>query len=97
MFKPCDTELSDFENNKNFIENNIISSSIIKKYITIEKEKNPDNYIDIDETLSDVDKVYDNLDSMDEDDFTLSLLGKCLEKNGTEVSISKKKMKNSKI
>ena len=34
---------------------------------------------------------------MDEDDFTLSLLGKCLEKNGTEVSISKKKMKNSKI
>ena len=28
---------------------------------------------------------------MDEDDFTLSLLGKCLEKNGTEVSISKKK------
>ena len=28
---------------------------------------------------------------MDKDDFTLSLLGKCLEKNGTEVSILKKK------
>ena len=91
IFKPYNTKLSEFENNKNFIENNIISSSIIKKYITIEKEKNPNNYIDIDETLNDVDNVYDNLNSMDKDNFILSLVGKCLEKNGTEVSISKKK------
>lgn len=97
IFKPCDTNISEFESNKNFIENNIISSSIIKKYITIEKEKNPDNYVNIDETLNDVDSAYDNLNSMDKDDFILSLLGKCLEKNGTEISISKKKMKNSKI
>jgi len=91
IFKPCDTNISEFESNKNFIENNIISSSIIKKYITIEKEKNPDNYVNIDETLNDVDSAYDNLNSMDKDDFILSLLGKCLEKNGTEISISKKK------
>ena len=91
IFKSYDPKLSEFENNKNFIKNNIISSSILKKYITIEKEKNPDNYVDKDEILNDVDRVSDNLNSIDKDDFILSLLGKCLEKNGTEICISKKR------
>ena len=91
IFKPCDTKLSEFESNKKFIEDNIISSSILKKYITIEKEKNPDNYVNIDETLNDLDNIYDNLNSIGKDEFILSLLGKCIEKNGTEISISRKK------
>ena len=66
-------------------------STIIKKYIILEKEKNPDNYIDIDKTLNDHEQISKNFDSMDNNDFILSLIGKCIEKNGTEIFISKKK------
>ena len=90
-FAPFDENISDFENTRNFIENNIKYSSIIKKYITLEKEKNPDNYIDIDKTLNDYEEVSKNLGSMDNNNFILSLLGKCIEKNGTEIVISKNK------
>ena len=65
------------------IENNIIHSNIIKKYILIEKEKNPNNYIDIDKTINDIDNIIENIDSPNNSNFVLSLLGKCIEKNGT--------------
>ena len=91
MFKPLDEKIPDFVKTKNFIENSILSSGIIKKYITIEKTKNPDNYIDIDKTLNDKDNIYKNLNNLDDNNFILSLFGKYIENNGTEVSISKKK------
>ena len=59
--------------------------------MAIDKEKNPDKYIDINETLNDEENLYDNLNSLDNESFLLSLFGKCIENNGIEVGILKKK------
>ena len=42
IFKPINSGISDFDKKKNFIQNNIEYSSIIKKHIIIDKLKNPD-------------------------------------------------------
>ena len=96
IFKPIDENISDFDKTKNFIKNNIEYSSIIKKYIRIEKEKNPNNCIDIDKTIN-VENINKDFNSKDNSNLVLSLLGKCIENNGIEISISKnqeKKFKN---
>ena len=80
-----------FKDKKNYIEKNIQYSSLLKKYLAIDKEKNPDKYIDINETLNDEENLYDNLNSLDNESFLLSLFGKCIENNGIEVGILKKK------
>ena len=79
---------SDFIKKKKYIENNIDCSRILKKHIIIEKNKNPDNFIDIDENLNNLNKVIDGINS-DSSDFILSVIGKCAYNNGTEVFISK--------
>ena len=88
-FTPIDTLISDFNKKKKFIENNIDCSRILKKHIIIEKNKNPDNYIDIEETLNDLDKVIDGINN-NSPEFILSVIGKCASNNGTEIFISKK-------
>ena len=80
---------SDFNKKKKYIENNIDCSRILKKHIIIEKNKNPDNFIDIDENLNNLNKVIDGINS-NTSDFILSVIGKCAYNNGTEVFISKK-------
>ena len=88
-FKSINPKVSDFIKKKSIIENNIDYSRILKKHIIIEKNKHPDNYIDIDETLNNFDKVSDGINS-NNSDFILSIIGKCAQNNGTEVIIAKK-------
>ena len=90
-FKIYNQKDSNFIKEKGFIENSIISSGIIKKYITIDKEKNPNDYIDINEKLYNNESIYKNLNSLDDNNFVLSLLGKYIEKDGIETIVSKKK------
>lgn len=90
-FKTYDINNPDFDIEKNYIKKTMECSSILKKYISIEKERNPDNYIDIDKTLNDNEHIYDNLNTLEDEGFLLSLFGKCFEKDGIEVNISKKK------
>ena len=71
------------------MENNIDYSRILKKHIIIEKSEHPENYIDKDEILNDLDQVIDGINS-NSSDFILSVIGKCVENNGTEVYITKK-------
>ena len=92
IFEPISPKVSDFNKKKAFIENNIEFSRILKKYLFIEKNKNPDNYIDMDEILNDLNKVTDGVNSYapNNSDFILSIIGKCAQNNGTEIYISKK-------
>ena len=89
IFEPIDKNISDFEKKKLFMENNIDYSRILKKHIIIEKSEHPENYIDKDEILNDLDQVIDGINS-NSSDFILSVIGKCVENNGTEVYITKK-------
>ena len=82
--------VSDFDKTKDFIEKNINLSSKLKKFITIEKMNNSDNYINIDKTLNKFENINKEINSF-ESDYVLSLVGKYLEKNGTELNISKTK------
>ena len=52
MFKPMAMDISDFEKKKRFIEDNINYTDILKRYIINDKIQNPNNYIDIDETIN---------------------------------------------
>ena len=63
-------------------------SNPLKKYIIIEKIKNPKNYINIDETINNTDNQNKNMKSKENPNYILSLISKCIEKNGTEVYIS---------
>ena len=86
-----DYNISDKVNKKIYIEKSIKYLSSLKKYIAIEKQKNPDNYIDINKTLFENEKIYENINSLNDENFLLSIFGKILENNGIEVNISKKK------
>lgn len=80
---------------KKFIEKSIIFSSLLKKYICIEQKKNPDNYIDIDKAFYN-DNIYNNLNSLKEENFSLCLIAKFLQNNGVKVLVSKNKKENIK-
>lgn len=84
--------VSDFEKKKDFIEDNMEYSSMIKRYITKEKIMHPENYIDIDNTVNHLDNFSKDLNN--NNDYVLSLLGKSVENNGIEMNISKKKDEN---
>ena len=91
IFEPKKNEnVSDFDKTKDFIEKNIDFSNELKKFITIEKMNNPENYVDIDKTLDKFENISKEINS-NESDYVLSLVGKILEKNGTEMNISKNK------
>ena len=77
-------------NKKNFIEKSIIASSILKKYIVIEKEKNPDNYIDINKYFNDYNNIYKNLNSFENVEFWMSIFAKIFQNNSVEINITKK-------
>ena len=88
-FKPYKSNISDLIKKKSFIENNLDFSRTLKKYIIIEKKKNPKNFINMDEVLKDTERFLDGIDSVNSD-FILSVIGKCAQNNGTEVYITKK-------
>lgn len=82
---------NDFNKVKAYIGNMIEYSNPLKKYIMIEKIKNPKNYININETINNTDNQNKNMKSKENPIYILSLISKCIEKNGTEVYISTKK------
>ena len=63
------------ETKKNYIEKNIEFSNMLKTYIVNEAIKNPNNYLNIDETINDLDNIHHNMNSEDNPEFILSILG----------------------
>ena len=68
------------------LEDMCIYGNIAKEEIKIEKEKNPENFIEINDAL--------NLEEEDKDLFALALLGDNLQQNGIEVAIDKTNPEN---
>ena len=64
------------------LEDMCIYGNVVKKQIKEEKEKNPENFIEINDAL--------NLEEQDQQLFALSLLANNMQKNGIEVAIEKK-------
>lgn len=48
---------------------------MLKTYIVNEAIKNPNNYLNIDETINDLDNIHNNMNSEDNPEFILSILG----------------------
>ena len=90
-FAKISNNISDSDKNTLFIEQNINYSSIIKRYVKVEKKNNPENYINLDKTINNVENLEKNMNSKENSDFILSLLGKCLAKNNSKIYISKEK------
>ena len=64
------------------LEDMCIYGNVVKKQIKEEKEKNPENFIEINDAL--------NLKEQDQQLFALGLLANNMQKNGIEVAIEKK-------
>ena len=90
IFAPINPGLDDFRKSKEYIENIILFSSIIKKYITIKKILHPEDYIDVNESLNNIHNLICPTYDSNNRDTVLSILAKNLEKNGTKVYVSKK-------
>ena len=87
LFTPKENKSNDFEKTKQFIEEKIRFSRILKKTI-----ENKNNYIDTEKIV----KNYSNLKkeyNSKNPNFVLSLLSKCYEKTGTKIYIAKEKDK----
>ena len=76
---------NEIEENKEInqvLEDMCIYGNVVKKQIKEEKEKNPENFIEINDAL--------NLEEQDQQLFALGLLANNMQKNGIEVAIEKK-------
>ena len=100
QFKPPNKNISDEEKTKKFIAKNIESTKIAKKHIIIDRIKNPDNYINVENTIKNPKNIYKPLNSRENRDLVLSLFGKSIKNKGVEVLVSKtndKEFKNMEL
>ena len=93
QFGPIAQNISDLTKTKDFLMKNIELTKILKKSIIIEKVKDPDNIIDIEKEINNPNNLLKPLNSVENGPFILSLCGKCMKNEGTEVLISKNKDK----
>ena len=81
---------TEFDPVNRYIECAINYSSIMKHSIILEKQKNPEYFIDIQETLSSPGLLSQNNPSNNDYKYIICLIGKILENQGIEVGIYKK-------
>ena len=96
QFKPPNRNISDTEKTKKFISRNIESTKIMKKHMIIERVKNPDNYINVENTINNPANMVKPLNSRQNAGIVLSLFGKSIKNNGIEVLVAKTKDKQFK-
>ena len=80
-----------FQKIKEFIENVMYLSNPLKKYIMIDKIKNLNSYINIDETINNPNNMTKKINSKDNSNFILSILSKFFEQKGIDVYVSTEK------
>lgn len=93
QFESVDPNISDLTKTKDSLIKNVESTKILKKSIIIDKVKNPENVIDIEKEINNPNNISKPLNSTQNGAFVLSLCGKCMKNEGTEVLISKSKDK----
>ena len=74
ILNPRYDNLSDLDKKKKFIKDSIKYSRLLKKYISIEKNKNPKKYIDIDDVLKDYNNINKKLNSTDNPIYIIKLI-----------------------
>ena len=83
---------SDFEKKKDYIKNNMENSRMLQRYIIQEKAIHPENYLNINNTVDNLENYSKELNQ--NNDYVLSLVGKSVENNGIEMNVTKKKDEN---
>jgi len=99
LFSPVNKDIDRIKKYKYFIEKYINFSELLNKYISKEHCLKEDNYINIDEVLSDYSNLKKPFNSKNPD-FILSLLSKFYEKIGIKIYVTEEndnKMKNIEI
>lgn len=89
FFKPIVSNISDFDKTKQYIEKILLYSHILNKYITIEKIKNPEKYINANDLLKNIENITAKSYDSRNRNFILAILAKCIENNGIKINISK--------
>ena len=90
IFRHYINRVDDSKKTREYTENMLKFSGALKKYTTIQKMQYPNDYIDVDESLKNINNLICSIYSNDNREFVLSLLAKCLENYGIKVNISKK-------
>ena len=96
QFKAPNKNISDSEKTKKFIEKNIESTKIMRKHIIIERIKEPENYVNIENTINNQKNIVKPFNSRENGAMVLSLFGKTIENNGVQVLVSRTKDKEFK-
>ena len=91
LFEPYNRNINSFDDKRQFLEDAINFSVILKKYILLEQIKNDNNYINPDIYLNDIKNYSKELNSEKDGNFILSLLGKIIKEDQAKVYITMKK------
>ena len=91
LFESNKKNINPLDAKRQFLEDSINFSVILKKYILLQQITNEKNYINPDTYLNDIKNYSKELNSENDGNFILSLLGKIFEKNQAKVYITKKK------
>lgn len=97
-FSKINNQISDLDKKTFFIEQNINYSSALKKYFKAEYEIYYKNYINMEKTITinKIENLEENMNSNQNSDFVLSLIGKFLKKNNTNIRIFEEKNQKKK-
>ena len=91
IFNPKKDNTSNLDKKRIFFEKAILFSTILKKYILINKINGKIHCINIDKTIKDINKYSKNLNSIEDGNFILSLIGKIIEEKDNTIYITKNK------
>ena len=87
----------DFYKFKQLIENVMKLSNPLKKYIMIDKIKNINSHINIDEVINNPTNITNGINSRENSSLILSILCKFFQQKGIEMYVTSKKIQNLKI
>ena len=93
LLNPKDNILSNIQKTQNF-EKIVNFLKNLNRYITYQKLKNPNNYINIDEIAKNYEYLRKNINSTESGIYIISLLAKCYELFGININITKEKDEN---
>ena len=90
MFTP-NKKIHSEERQRQFLEDAINFSVILKKYLLIQQLQNKNNFINIDDYLNDIRNYSKDIKSSEDGNFIISLIAKLAKEKGNDVYITKEK------
>lgn len=90
MFTP-NKKIPSEERQRQFLEDAINFSVILKKHLLIQQLQNKNNFINIDDYLNDIKNYSKDINSSEDANFVVSLISKMAKEKGNDVYVTKKK------